>query len=54
MIGGKAGRHLGTLGNGPVAGDQNIDVPGSLTEPVECRLTSIPGQLIESRFPGAW
>jgi hypothetical protein len=38
MIGGKAGRHLGTLGNGPVAGDQDIDVPGSLTQPVECRL----------------
>jgi hypothetical protein len=38
MIGGKAGRHLGTLGNGAVAGDQDIDVPGSLTQPVECRL----------------
>ena len=38
MIGGQAGRHLGTLGNGPVAGDQDIDVPGSLTQPVECRL----------------
>jgi hypothetical protein len=29
MIGGKTGRHLGTLGNGPVAGDQDIDVPGA-------------------------
>ena len=29
MIGGEAGRDLGTLGNGPVAGDQDIDVPGS-------------------------
>ena len=38
MIGGEAGRDLGTLGNGPVAGDQDIDVPGSLTQPVECRL----------------
>jgi len=38
MIGGKASRHLGTLGNGPVAGDQDIDVPDGLTEPVECRL----------------
>ena len=38
MIGGKAGRHLGTLGNGPVAGDQDIDAPGSLTQPVERRL----------------
>jgi hypothetical protein len=38
MIGGEAGRHLGTLGNGAVAGDQDIDVPGSLTQPVECRL----------------
>ena len=38
MIGGKAGRHLGTLGNGPVAGDQDIDSPGSLTQPVERRL----------------
>jgi hypothetical protein len=28
MIGGQAGRHLGTLGNGAVAGDQDIDVPG--------------------------
>ncbi|MGZ6855075.1 MAG: hypothetical protein ACXVGC_13585 [Mycobacteriaceae bacterium] len=26
MIGGEAGRHLGTLGNGPVAGDQDFDV----------------------------
>ena len=26
VIGGEAGRHLGTLGNGPVAGDQDIDV----------------------------
>ena len=31
----EAGRDLGTLGNGPVAGDQDIDVPGSLTQPVE-------------------
>lgn len=38
MIGGEAGRHLGTLGNGAVAGDQDIDVPGGLTQPVECRL----------------
>jgi len=37
MIGGQAGRHLGTLGNGAVAGDQDIDVPGGLTQPVECR-----------------
>ena len=43
MIGGKAGRYFGTLGNGPVAGDQDIDVPGSLTQPVQCRL--IGGQL---------
>jgi hypothetical protein len=38
MIGGKTGRHLGILGNGPVAGDQDIDVPGSLIQPVECCL----------------
>ena len=38
MIGGEAGRHLGTLGNGAVAGDHDIDVPGGLTQPVECRL----------------
>ena len=38
MIGSQAGRYLGTLGNGPVAGDQDIDVPGSVTQPVECRL----------------
>jgi len=38
MIGGQAGRHFGTLRNRPVAGDQYIDVPGSLTQPVECRL----------------
>ena len=38
MIGGEAGRDLGTLGNGGVAGDQDIDVPGGLTQPVECRL----------------
>src|ERR687892_1456621 len=34
-IGGEAGRHLGTLGNGAVAGDRDVDVPGGLTEPVE-------------------
>ncbi len=34
----EAGRHLGTLGNGAVAGDQDIDVPGGFTQPVECRL----------------
>src|SRR6266540_5269999 len=33
MIGGQAGRHLGTLGNGAVAGDQDIDVRGGLTQP---------------------
>ena len=38
MIGGEAGSHLGTLGNGAVAGDQDIDAPGGLTQPVECRL----------------
>jgi hypothetical protein len=38
MIGGQAGRHLGTLGNGAMAADQDIDVPGGLTQPVECRL----------------
>ena len=38
MIGGEAGRHLGTFGNGAVAGDQDIDVPGGLTQPVECTL----------------
>jgi hypothetical protein len=38
MIGGQAGRHLGTVGNGAVAGDQDIEVPGGLTQPVECTL----------------
>ena len=38
MIGGQAGRHLGTLSNGAVTGDQDIDAPGGLTEPVERRL----------------
>src|SRR5919199_1127847 len=42
MIGGEAGRHLGTLSNGAVAGDQDIDVPGDLTQPVECRLVGAP------------
>jgi hypothetical protein len=37
-IGGEAGRHLGTFGNGTVAGDHDVDVPGGLTEPVERRL----------------
>jgi hypothetical protein len=38
MISGQAGRHLGTLGNGAVARDQDIGVPGGLSQPVECRL----------------
>jgi hypothetical protein len=33
-IGGDAGRHLGTFGDGAVAGDQYIDVPGGLSQPV--------------------
>ena len=35
MIGGEASRHPATLGNGAVAGDQDIDVPGGLSQPVE-------------------
>jgi len=38
MIGGQAGRHLRTLGNGAVTGDHDIDAPGGLTQPVERRL----------------
>jgi len=38
MMSGEAGSHLGTLGNGAVAGDQDPGVPGGLTQPVECRL----------------
>jgi hypothetical protein len=37
-VGGEAGRDLGTLGNGAVAGDHDIDVSGGLIQPVECRL----------------
>jgi hypothetical protein len=37
MISGEADRHLGTLGNGAVAGDHDIDAPGGLTQPVERR-----------------
>ena len=40
-IGGKAGRHLGTFGDGAVAGDQDIDVPGGLSQPVECGLVGV-------------
>ncbi len=40
-IGGQAGRHLGTLGNSAMTGDQDIDVPGGLTQPVECRFIGI-------------
>ena|GEM_PF-2403831 len=38
MVGGEAGRHLGALGNGAVAGDKDIDVPGGLSNSVERRL----------------
>jgi hypothetical protein len=38
MIGSEAGRHSGTFGNGAVAGDHDIDMPGGLTQPVERRL----------------
>ena len=37
-ISGEAGRYLATLGNGAMAGDHDIDVPGGLFQPVECRL----------------
>jgi hypothetical protein len=38
VVGGEAGRHLGTLGNGAVAEDQDVDVPGGLSQPVGCGL----------------
>ena len=38
MIGGQAGRYFGTLGDGAVTGDQDIDAPGRLTQSVERRL----------------
>ena len=38
MIGGEAGSHIETLGDGAVARDQDIDVPDGLTHPVECLL----------------
>ena len=44
MIGSEAGRHLGTIGNGAVAGNYEIDVRGDLTQPVERRL--VGAQLI--------
>jgi hypothetical protein len=37
-IGGEAGGHLRTLGNGAVAGDHDIDMPDRLPQPVECCL----------------
>ena len=37
--------HLGTLGNGAVAGDHDIDVPGGLAQPVECRLVGAPSYI---------
>ena len=40
-IGGETGRDLGALANGPVAGDHDIDMPGSLTQPVECHLVGV-------------
>jgi len=40
-IGGDAGRHLGTFGDGAVAGNQDIDVPGGLSQPVECRRVGV-------------
>ena len=52
MISGEAGSHLGTLGDGAVAGDQDIDVPGGLTEPVQCRL--VGGHLIVPAFVVSW
>ena len=49
MIGCKTGRHLGTLGNGPVAEDQDIDVPEYLTQPPENSLPAFDlAQLRES------
>lgn len=41
MISGKPSRNFGTLGNGPVPGDHDIDVPGGLTQPAECHLIGI-------------
>ena len=37
-IGGEAGRYLVTFRDRPVAGDQDIDVPGGLFQAVECPL----------------
>ncbi len=38
VISGETGPHLGALGNGAVAGDDDIDVPGGLTQLLECGL----------------
>jgi hypothetical protein len=35
MIGGQAGCRFGPLGHGAVAGDDDVDLPGGLSEPVE-------------------
>jgi len=51
-IGGEAGRDLGTLGNGAVAGNQDVDVSGGVTEPVECRL--VRGQLVGAARIEEW
>ena len=37
-IGGEAGGHLGTPGDGAVAGDQDTGVPGGLSQPAQRRL----------------
>lgn len=41
MIGSETGRHLWALGDGAVAGDHDIDVPGGLAQPVKCRLVGV-------------
>ena len=54
MIGGEAVRHLGTLGNGAAARDQDIDVPGGLTQPVECRLIGFQPAEVRMRARRLW
>jgi hypothetical protein len=49
-VGGEAGRHLGTLGDGAVGGDHDVDVPGGLVQPAERRLV---GALTWSSWRGS-
>ena len=53
MIGGETGSYLGTLGNGTVAGDADVDLPDGLSTPTACTISGGRQPVSSSTSPAA-